>query len=81
MSTSWDIEQASWIVTARAEPLEDWLAITMRSALWSSVGNTRPSPAIWDRIRQNIADMDLSLSHQGEDSVTLGQRPAARNRA
>jgi hypothetical protein len=74
MSTSWDIEQASSVVTAGAEPPEDWLAITIRSALWSSVGNAEPSPAIWDQIRQNIADVDLSPSHQGGDSVTLGHK-------
>jgi hypothetical protein len=67
--TDSDREQDAWVVTAGAEPPEDWLAITVRSALRSSVGNARPLPAIWNRIQQSIATM--SLSHKGEDSTML----------
>jgi hypothetical protein len=67
----WNREQDAWVVTDGAEPPEDWLATTIRGALRSSVGNAEPSPAIWDRIRQNTADMDLSLSRQEENSVMV----------
>ena len=59
MSTDWEREQASWVVTAGAEPPEDWLATTIRSALRSSAGNAEPSSAIWGQIRQSIASIDL----------------------
>ena len=74
MPIDWDREQDVGVVTAGAEPPEDWLAITIRRTLQSSVGNARPSPAIWGRIWQNIADRGPSLSHQEKDSVTLGYK-------
>gem|GEM_PF-6975320 len=56
MSTDRDKEQASWAVTPRAEPPEDWLAAVIRQALRSLVGNAEPSPAVWGRILQSITN-------------------------
>ena len=56
MSTDWDKEQASWVVTPGAELPEDWLAAAVRKALRSLVGDAEPSPVVWGQIRQSIAN-------------------------
>ena len=56
MSIDWDRKQASWVVTPGAEPPEDWLAAVVRKALRSLVGDAEPSPAVWERILQSIAN-------------------------
>ena len=56
--------------TQREELPKDWLAAAIREALQSSVGNAKPPPVIWTRIRENIEAIALSnqegnmLSHQ-----------------
>lgn len=74
MSTSGDIEQASWDVTAGAKPPEDWLATIIRKALQSLLGNAEPSPESWARIRQNIEAMVFPVTLVGGKSVMLGHK-------
>ena len=74
MPTDRNGERVPWDMAAGAEPPEDWLDTVIRWALRSSAGSTEPSPAIWIRIRQNIAILDLSLSHEEENSAMLSHK-------
>jgi hypothetical protein len=46
----------------RDELPKDWLAAAIREALQSSVGNAKPPPVIWTRIRESVEA--IALSHQ-----------------